>query len=156
MNQIQQTSDEQMMELALEQARLAGAHGEIPIGAVVCRGGRAIAKGHNLTRRLQDATLHAEIVAMRGAASRLGHWYMQDCTLYVTIEPCTQCAGSLLLARMGRLVFGAAEPKFGACGSVFNLLANPRLNHRVELTAGVMAEQCSAVMKQFFRELRDC
>jgi tRNA(adenine34) deaminase len=144
-----------MMGLALEQARLAGVHGEIPIGAVVCLQGQVIGKGHNLTRRLQDATLHAEIVAMRSAADYLGHWYMQDCTLYVTIEPCTQCAGSLLLARMGRLVFGATEPKFGACGSVNNLLVDPRLNHRVEVIAGVMATECSAVMKKFFRDLRE-
>ena len=154
-NQVQPHGDEQMMELALEQASLAGVHGEIPIGAVVCLDGNVIGKGHNLTRRLQDATLHAEIVAMRRAAAQLGHWYMQDCTLYVTIEPCTQCAGSLLLARMGRLVFGAAEPKFGACGSVNNLLSDPRLNHRVEVTAGVMQEQCAAVMKRFFRDLRE-
>lgn len=144
-----------MMELALEQAHMAGVHGEIPIGAVVSLDGHVIGKGYNLTRRLQDATLHAEIVAMRRAAAYLGHWYMQDCTLYVTIEPCTQCAGSLLLARMGRLVFGACEPKFGACGSLYNLLTNPRLNHRVELRAGVMAAECSDVMKQFFRALRD-
>lgn len=154
-NQAQPHGDEQMMELALEQANLAGVHGEIPIGAVVCLDGNVIGKGHNLTRRLQDATLHAEIVAMRRAAAHLGHWYMQDCTLYVTIEPCTQCAGSLLLARMGRLVFGAFEPKSGACGSVNNLLSDPRLNHRVEVTAGVMPEKCAAVMKRFFRDLRE-
>ena len=154
-SQPQSHNDKEMMELALEQAQLAGIHGEIPIGAVVCLEGRVIGKGHNLTRRLQDATLHAEIVAMRRAADHLGHWYMQDCALYVTIEPCTQCAGSLLLARMGRLVFGAAEPKFGACGSVNNLLDDPRLNHRVEVKTGVMATECSHIMKKFFRELRE-
>ena len=155
MDKIEVVQDQQMMRLALEQARLAGVHGEIPIGAVVVREGNVIGKGHNLTRRMQDATLHAEIVAMKFAAGRLGHWYMNGCTIYVTVEPCTQCAGSLLLARMGRLVFGAAEPKFGACGSVNNLLDDPSLNHKVKITGGVLADECAEVMQRFFRELRD-
>lgn len=146
--------DKQMMALALEQARLAAAHDEVPIGAVVTLGGRIIGKGHNLTRRLQDAMLHAEIVAFRQAALALGNWYMQDCTLYVTVEPCTQCAGTILLARLGRLVYGAAEPKFGACGSVNNLLDNPSLNHRVSVTRGLMETECTELMKEFFQDLR--
>ena len=146
--------DRRMMELALEQARLAGVHGEIPVGAVVTRDNQVIGKGYNLTRRMQDATLHAEIAAMRQAAYRLGHWYMNDCSLYVTVEPCTQCAGSLLLARMGRLVYGAAEPKFGACGSVNNLVEDSRLNHQVLVVRGVLETECSELMKTFFNDLR--
>ena len=148
------TIDEQMMSLALEQARLAGAHDEIPVGAVVSLKGRVIGKGYNLTRRMQDAMLHAEIVALRQAASRLGNWYMHDCTLYVTLEPCTQCAGTILLARLGRLVYGASEPKFGACGSVYNLLDTPQLNHRIEVTRGVMEIECAELLKDFFLDLR--
>jgi tRNA(adenine34) deaminase len=151
----QQKNDERMMSLALEQARLAAAHGEIPIGAVVEHNGRVIGKGHNLTRRLQDAMLHAEIVAMRRAAESLGNWYMNECTLYVTVEPCTQCAGTILLARLGRLVYGASEPKFGACGGVNNLLDNPSLNHRVTVTRGILEFECADTMKTFFQELRN-
>ncbi|MBW7996244.1 MAG: nucleoside deaminase [Candidatus Glassbacteria bacterium] len=154
MTRVEVEFDRRMMELALEQARLAGVHGEIPVGAVVTRDNQVIGKGYNLTRRMQDVTLHAEIAAMRQAAYRLGHWYMNDCSVYVTVEPCTQCAGSLLLARMGRLVYGAAEPKFGACGSVNNLVEDSRLNHQVLVVRGVLETECSELMKTFFNDLR--
>ena len=146
--------DRQFMQLALEQARMAAAQDEVPVGAVVIKDSRVIGAGYNLTRRMQDAMLHAEIVAMRQAASSLGNWYMQDCALYVTVEPCIQCAGTILLARLGRLVFGANEPKFGACGSVCDVLGNSRLNHQVSVTRGILSKECSALMKQFFQDLR--
>jgi tRNA(adenine34) deaminase len=150
----QAQTDKQFMTLALEQARMAAAHDEVPVGAVVVKEGRVIGSGYNLTRRMQDAMLHAEIVAMRQAAVRLGNWYMQDCTLYVTVEPCIQCAGTILLARMGRLVFGTSEPKFGACGSICDILANDLLNHRVDVTSGILSAQSSGLLKKFFRTLR--
>ncbi len=143
------------MRLALEQARQAAREGEVPIGAVVALEGRVIGRGRNLTRRLQDATAHAEALALREAARFQGHWYFDRAALYVTIEPCAMCAGMLLLSRLGRLVFGAREPKFGCCGSLYHLPADPRFNHRVEVTEGVLAEECAALMREFFQGLRE-
>ena len=147
--------DERYMRLALDQARLAAVHGETPVGAVMVRDSEVIGTGYNLTRRLQDATAHAEMLAMRRAAERLGHWYFERCTLYVTLEPCIMCAGALVLARLERLVFGAAEPKFGGCGSIFNIIREKRLNHRMEVTGGVLEKECSELMRDFFRDIRD-
>ena len=146
------------MALAIEQAKLAAASDEVPVGAVVVdtASGDILGSGYNITRRKGDSSLHAEIVALRRAAASLGTgWYFSDCTLYVTLEPCVMCAGALVLGRLGRLVYGAAEPKFGGCGSVLNIVGEPRLNHRLEITAGVLEAECSQVMKDFFRKLRD-
>ena len=147
--------DERYMRLALDQARLAAVHGEVPAGAVMVRDSEVIGTGCNLTRRLQDATAHAEMLAMRRAAERLGHWYFERCTLYVTLEPCIMCAGALVLARLERLVFGATEPKFGGCGSIFNIVRERRLNHKVEVTGGVLEDECAGLMREFFRDIRN-
>ncbi len=147
--------DESYMRLALDQARLAAVHGEVPVGAVMVQDSEVIGTGYNLTRRLQDATAHAEMLAMRRAAERLGHWYFEHSTLYVTIEPCIMCAAALVLARLERLVFGAAEPKFGGCGSIFDIVRERRLNHRVEVTGGVLESECAELMQEFFRDIRD-
>ena len=147
--------DERYMRLALDQARLAAVHGEVPAGAVMVRDSEVIGTGYNLTRRLQDATAHAEMLAMRRAAERLGYWYFERCTLYVTLEPCIMCAGALVLARLERLVFGATEPKFGGCGSIFNIVRERRLNHKVEVTGGVLEDECAGLMREFFRDIRN-
>jgi len=146
--------DECRMRLALDQARLAAVQDEVPVGAVMVLDGRVIGSGYNLTRRLQDATAHAEMLALRRAAEYLGHWYFERCTLYVTVEPCIMCASALVLARVERLVFGAAEPKFGGCGSIFDIVREKRLNHRLEVTGGVLEIECSELMREFFRGLR--
>ena len=146
--------DERFMREALRLAELAGRHGEVPVGAVVVCGGEIIGRGYNLTRRLQDATAHAEAVALHRAAGVAGHWYFQDCTLYVTVEPCVMCAGTIILGRVGRLVYGTAEPKFGACGSVLNLPDDPRFNHRLPVSPGVLAAESAELLKKFFRRIR--
>jgi tRNA(adenine34) deaminase len=146
--------DEQMMRLALEEAAKATAIGEIPIGAVIIRGGEILAKAHNYREIWQDPTAHAEIVAIRAAASTVGSWRLTETTLYVTVEPCAMCIGAVILARIPRLVFGTRDPKAGACGSVFDLAADSRLNHQVLVTAGVLEEECQGLLQQFFRRLR--
>lgn len=147
-------ADERWMRLALEQAARAAALGEVPVGAVVVRGGEVLATGHNLTHTLQDPSAHAEMVAIRRAAQASGHWRLLDCTLYVTLEPCTMCSGGIVLSRIPRLVFGAHDPKAGMCGSLGNLVQDARLNHRVQLTHGVLAEECGEVLRVFFRARR--
>jgi tRNA(adenine34) deaminase len=146
--------DERWMRLALEEARAAEALGEVPVGAVVVKGGEVVARGHNLTHTLQDPTTHAEMVAIRRAAEATGHWRLLDCTLYVTLEPCTMCSGAIVLSRIPRLVYGAPDPKAGMCGSLQNLVQDPRLNHRVELVPGVLAEECGELLRAFFRARR--
>jgi tRNA(adenine34) deaminase len=147
--------DSEWMGLALEEARAARALGEVPVGAVVVRDARVIATGHNLTQSIDDPSAHAEMIAIRRAAQALGHWRLLDCTLYVTLEPCAMCAGAIVLARVPRLVFGAWDPKAGMCGSLGNLVQHPRLNHRVRMTTGVLAEQSSTLLKEFFRQRRE-
>jgi len=142
------------MRLALEEAARAPAIGEIPIGAVIVRGGEILAKAHNYREIWQDPTAHAEIVAIRAAASTLGSWRLTETTLYVTVEPCPMCIGAVILARIPRLVFGTRDPKAGACGSVFDLAADSRLNHQVLVTAGVLEEECQGLLQDFFRRLR--
>lgn len=151
---ISSAQDEPMMRLALEEAAKASSRGEIPIGAVIIREGEILAKAHNYREIWQDPTAHAEIVAIRAAASTLGSWRLTETTLYVTVEPCTMCIGAVILARIPRLVFGARDPKAGACGSVFDLAADYRLNHRVLVTGGLLEEDCQALLQQFFRRLR--
>jgi tRNA(adenine34) deaminase len=146
--------DARWMREAIAQARAAEALGEVPVGAVVVRGGALVATGHNLTHTLQDPSAHAEMVAIRRAAQATGHWRLLDCTLYVTLEPCTQCAGGIVLARIPRVVFGAWDPKAGMAGSLGNLVQHPRLNHRVELVPGVLEAECGDLLRAFFRARR--
>ncbi|PKM79846.1 MAG: tRNA-specific adenosine deaminase [Firmicutes bacterium HGW-Firmicutes-14] len=145
----------QYMQLALEEARAAFASGEIPIGAVIVVGEEVIARAHNMKEQWKNATAHAEIVAINDAVKKLGHWrHLQDASIYVTIEPCPMCAGAIVQSRIKTLVYGAPDPKAGAVHSLMNIVQDPRLNHRVEVVAGVMEEECSELMKEFFRRLR--
>ncbi|MFC6280941.1 MULTISPECIES: tRNA adenosine(34) deaminase TadA [Polaromonas] len=144
----------QFMELALAEARAAAAAGEVPVGAVVVRQGEVIATGRNAPVDGHDPTAHAEIVALRAAASALGNYRLDDCELYVTLEPCAMCSGAMLHARLKRVVFGALDPKTGAAGSVVDLFAQPQLNHQTELEGGVMAEESAALLQEFFRQRR--
>ena len=139
---------------ALEEARAAGAAGEVPIGAVIAHGGKIIARGSNRTVRDNDATTHAEMIAIREASRMLGRWRLDGCTLVVTVEPCAMCAGAIVLARLDRVVFGAWDDKAGMGGSVADLLRHPRLNHRPEVLAGVQEAECAALVRDFFRERR--
>ena len=142
------------MELALEEARAAADRGEVPVGAVVVKGGQIIGAGFNAPISRHDPSAHAEIQAMRAAASVLGNYRLAGCTLFVTLEPCAMCAGAVMHARIERLVFGAADPKTGACGSVVNLFGEERLNHHTVVEAGLMAEQCGELLTNFFRQRR--
>jgi len=142
------------MTEALAEAAAAAAEGEVPVGAVIVRDGRIIARAHNRTEQAKDPTAHAEMLAIREAASVLGGWRLPGCSMYVTIEPCSMCAGALVWARIERLYIGAMDPKAGACGSVFNIPQCSRLNHYVEIETGLMGEECSRLMKDFFRKLR--
>ncbi len=148
------TLDEQWMREALAQARAALTHGDVPIGAVVVHDGRVIGRGHNEREHLQDPTAHAEVLALRAAAAALGSWRVLDSTLYVTLEPCAMCAGAIVLARVPRVVYGTADPKAGAAGSVMNILDDAHLNHRPELVGGVLADDCAALLRGFFAERR--
>lgn len=143
------------MELALGTARQALIHGEVPIGAVIVRDGQVLAQAHNFREVWQDPTAHAEMIAIREAATRLGTWRLTGTILYVTVEPCAMCAGAMILSRIDRLVFGARDPKAGACGSIFNLLEERRLNHRVEVTGGILEGESQDLLQTFFRGLRD-
>ena len=138
------------MEVAIEQARLAIDHGDVPVGAVVVRDGEVISARRNERELTGDPTAHAEILAIRDAAAVVGHWRLDDCTLVVTLEPCPMCAGAIVNARMQRLVYGAADPKAGAAGSLMNLVADPRLNHRLPIVGGVEADRCGALLVEFF------
>jgi len=147
-------TDSEFMELALDQARIAASSGEVPVGAVVVRHGKVIATGRNALVRGHDPTAHAEIVALRAAAKNLGNYRLDGCELFVTLEPCAMCSGAILNARLKRVVFGAAEPKTGAAGSVINLFSQTRLNHQTEWQGGVLAEASRALMQDFFRQRR--
>jgi tRNA(adenine34) deaminase len=142
------------IEAALEQARRAASQHEVPVGAVLTRDGQVVVRAHNETTRRGDPTAHAELIAIQGALLALHTDRLSDCTLYVTLEPCAQCAGALVLAKVGRVVFGAYDPKAGMAGSVGDLLRHPRLNHRVEVLGGIEAEACGALLQTFFRERR--
>lgn len=144
------------MRQALEQAQLALAHDDVPVGAVVLSpDGVVLGVGHNDREGGSDPTAHAEVLAVRAAAAALGTWRLSGCTLVVTLEPCTMCAGAIVLARLARVVYGAVDPKAGAAGSLFDLLRDRRLNHRPEVVAGVLAEECSALLRDFFEQRRD-
>ena len=142
------------MGLALQEARRAAKIDEVPIGAVIVKDDEIIAKAHNLRETLQDATAHAELLAIRQACEVLGTWRLIGCTLYVTLEPCPMCAGAIILSRVDRLVFGAKDPKGGACGSLVNIPADERFNHRPEIVEGVLADECGDILRAFFQSKR--
>jgi len=142
------------MRLALEQARHAWDLGEVPVGAVVVKDGQVIATGYNQPIAQHDPTAHAEIVALRKAAEVLGNYRLPGCELYVTLEPCVMCSGAMMHARLAKVVYGAADPKTGACGSVLNLFEQEQLNHHTAIEGGVMAEECGAMLKDFFAARR--
>ena len=146
--------DERAMRLALEEAKRCLDHGDVPIGAVVTREGRVLSAAGNERELASDPTAHAEILALRAAAAAVGSWRLEGCTLTVTLEPCAMCAGAAVLSRVDRVVFGAADPKAGFAGSLGNLVQDPRLNHTVSLTDGVLAEECGDLLRTFFRERR--
>ena len=147
-------TDEEAMILALDEAARAPLHGDVPVGAVVLVGGEAVARRHNERELHQDPSAHAELLAMRDTAALLGSWRLDGATVVVTLEPCPMCAGALLAARVPRLVFGTPDPKAGACGSLYNLCTDPRLNHEVEVTAGVLAEEAAEQLRSFFKDRR--
>ena len=142
------------MDRALEEAQVAQRHGDVPVGAVVIFAGEVLATGRNRREADGDPTAHAEMDAIRSAAARLGSWRLDDCTLYVTLEPCAMCAGAIVLARVPELVFGATDPKAGAVGSLYDICRDERLNHRVEVTAGVAADESAELLQRFFRARR--
>ena len=147
-------TDREAMEAALAEAREAALAAEVPIGAVIVFEGRIIATGQNSVLRNLDPTAHAEIVALRAAAAALGNYRLPGCTLYVTLEPCAMCAGAMIHARLDRLVYAAADPKAGACGSVLSVLNHPQLNHQMEVEQGIAAEESAELLRGFFRERR--
>jgi tRNA(adenine34) deaminase len=142
------------MQHALAEAQRASEEGEVPVGAVVVWEDRIIGRGHNRTESLQDPTAHAEILAIGAAASAMESWRLEGASIYVTIEPCAMCAGALVLSRMERLVFGARDAKAGACGSILNIVQDPRLNHRMEVCEGILADKASSLLRDFFGRLR--
>jgi tRNA(adenine34) deaminase len=147
-------TDDDAMVLALAEAAAAAVHGDVPVGAVALVDGAVVASRHNERERTGDPTAHAEVLALADAAAAVGSWRLGTVTLVVTLEPCPMCAGALIAARLGRLVYGAADPKAGACGSLYNLCADPRLNHEVPTTAGVRADEASALLTEFFGDRR--
>jgi tRNA(adenine34) deaminase len=146
--------DERIMRLALEEARAAAEGGDVPVGAVIVRGDEILARAGNAREREQDPTAHAEILALRRASGAIGSWHLEGCAMVVTLEPCAMCAGAIVLARLDRLVFGASDPKAGFAGSLGDLVRDGRLNHEVDVTVGVLAEECGEILRSFFAERR--
>ncbi|HDZ69246.1 MAG TPA: nucleoside deaminase [Phycisphaerales bacterium] len=146
--------DERFMNMAAEAARVAEDNGDVPIGAVIVFENRIIARAYNQKEQLQDPTAHAEIIALTQAAAALQSWRLNGCTIYVTLEPCPMCAGALVLSRMNRLVYGCDDPKAGACKSMYNIVQDGRLNHRLEVTGGIMEDQCRGQLQEFFAKRR--
>lgn len=146
--------DRKFMRMALREARRGFDEDEVPVGAVVVRDGKVVARAHNRPVHLEDPTAHAEVLALRRAARKAGNYRLNGCTLYVTIEPCAMCAGAIVHARLARIVFGARDPKAGASGSALTVLNHPKLNHRAEIVEGVLKEHCALIVKQFFRARR--
>jgi len=147
-------SDNSYMHRALKLAQKAALNNEVPVGAVVVYGGRIVGRGRNQVETRKDASRHAEIMALKQAAKKLGRWRLTGCTLYVTLEPCAMCAGAMVLARIDRLVFAASDPKAGACGSVFNIVEDKRLNHRIVVDRGLLEKEASEMLKVFFKDKR--
>jgi len=154
MNEKQAKTDERFMGIALKAAKIAEDNGDVPIGSVIVHNGQLIAKAYNQREQLQDPTAHAEIIALTQAAAALKNWHLHDCTMYVTLEPCCMCAGALVLSRMDRLVYGCDDPKAGACGSLYNIVQDDRLNHRLQITSGVLNAECSMLLQKFFQKKR--
>jgi tRNA(adenine34) deaminase len=154
MSGVAQPQDRQFMELAIESARRAEAHGDVPVGAVVAREGRVLAAAGNERELRGDPTAHAEVVAIRAAAEALGGWRLADTTIYVTLEPCSMCAGAIILARIPEVIFGAPDPKAGAAGGALEVLGEPALNHRPQVSGGLMEAECAALMREFFESRR--
>jgi tRNA(adenine34) deaminase len=146
---------ERWMAQALREAGHAADEGEVPVGAIIVHNSMVIGRGYNRTEGLGDATAHAEILAIGSASETIGDWRLEDCTLYVTLEPCPMCAGAMVQARIPRLVYATTDPKAGACGTLYDITRDPRLNHQVEVITGVMAEESAALLKAFFQRLRD-
>ncbi|MEX2421388.1 MAG: tRNA adenosine(34) deaminase TadA [Actinomycetota bacterium] len=146
--------DEGMMALAIAQANAAASAGDVPVGAIVARGEDVLAGAGNAREQQGDPTAHAEVLALRGAAVAVGSWHLEGCTMYVTLEPCAMCAGALVLSRIDRLVFGAADPKAGFAGSLGDLVRDPRLNHSMDVVAGVLERECGEMLTAFFAERR--
>jgi len=142
------------MRMALQEARAALAHDDVPIGCVIARGDEGLAAAHNARERDADPTAHAEILALREASARIGSWRLEGCTVYVTLEPCTMCAGALVLARVSRLVIGAMDPKAGAVGSLYDIASDARLNHRIPVERGLLADESGALLREFFAARR--
>jgi tRNA(adenine34) deaminase len=147
-------TDQYYMKIALEEAQKAYKKKEVPIGAIVVKNGEVISRGHNLRETLNDPTAHAEIIVIKKAAIKLGGWRLSDCRLYVTIEPCPMCAGALVQSRVKSLIYGASDPKAGAAGSIINIVDFEEFNHKLEFKSGVLENECSKLMKKFFKELR--
>lgn len=147
--------DEMYMLEALKEAGAAAAEGEVPVGAVIVKDGQIVARAHNMVETARRSSAHAEMLALEVAQSELGAKWLTGATMYVTLEPCSMCAGALVLSRIGRLVIGTDDPKTGACGSLYNIAGDGRLNHRIEITRGVLGEECSALLKEFFRSRRE-
>ena len=145
---------ENFMRHALEEAREAYKRGEIPVGAIVVHNGKIIARAHNEKESYQDATAHAEILALQRAARHLGHWRLNESVLYCTLEPCVMCAGAMVNVRLGHLVYGVTDPKAGSAGSIYDIVRSPALNHQVVVEGGVLKEECSELLKRFFASLR--
>src|SRR5213080_2026390 len=152
---IEPPGDEYFMREALRQALKAGKADEVPVGAVIVRAGKVIARAHNQVELLKDATAHAEMLALTQAEAAVGDWRLIDCDLYVTKEPCAMCAGALVHTRVRRVIFGCADPSAGAAGSVINLLQMPAFNHRCEITSGVLQKECATILQDFFRKRRE-
>ena len=146
--------DDEFMREALKEAHKAARKGEVPVGAVVVKDGKIIGRGHNLTEKKQSALTHAELMAISRATKKLKSWRLVDCDLYVTLEPCTMCAGAIVLSRVRNLVYGTTDPKAGAVDSTARVMENEKLNHRVKVTSGVLKEECSSVLTAFFKEMR--
>ena len=147
--------DQRFMKLAIDQAFIAAENGDVPVGVVIVFENRVIAKAHNQRQLLNDPTAHAEIIALTQAAEAVGNWRLNGCTIYVTLEPCPMCAGALVMARIDRLVFGCKDPKAGACGSLYNIVQDERLNHNMDITSGVLDTECGQVLSDFFKVRRD-
>jgi tRNA(adenine34) deaminase len=154
MSGITSRDDERFMRAALAEAAAAVDAGDVPVGAVIVHEGRIIGRGHNQREQLADPTAHAEMLAITAAADALHSWRLIDATIYVTLEPCVMCAGAIVHARLPRVVYGAADPKAGACGSVFNITDDPRLNHRVQVDAGVLEHESATLLRSFFQQQR--
>jgi tRNA(adenine34) deaminase len=154
-SQKQDALDSQFMAAAIDQANIALKNGDVPVGAVIVYENQIIAKGYNQRHQLNDPTAHAEIIALTAAAEHIGNWRLHGCSIYVTLEPCCMCAGALVLARTDRLIYGCQDPKAGACGSLYNIVQDERLNHKLQITKGILAEDCARLLQDFFRNKRN-